>query len=79
MPKPSLYKDFSGTIKPIVGWGTDKSVPTFLKCINLKVNIIVWLEFEMAYYDVTVQHISHCATGTTLLVNIDSFSIQWLF
>ena len=25
-------------------------------------NIVVWLEFEHAYYDVTVQHISHYAT-----------------
>ena len=27
-------------------------------------NLIARLEFELAYYDVTVQHVSHYATGT---------------
>ena len=31
--------------------------------MNMKVNIKVWLEFELAYY-VTVQYISHYATET---------------
>ena len=29
-------------------------------------NIIVQLQFELTYYDVTVQHISHYARGTSL-------------
>ena len=27
-------------------------------------NIIVWLEFELGYYDVVVQNVSHYAMGT---------------
>ena len=34
-------------------------VHTFLKGISLKVNVTVWLKFELAYYDVAVQHVSH--------------------
>ena len=33
----------------------------------MEVYIIVWLEFELAYYDVTVQHVSHMAMGTSSL------------
>ena len=36
----------------------DKGVHTFLKGVSLKVNVIVQLKFEIAYYDVAV------ATGT---------------
>ena len=32
-----------------------------------KVNIIVWLEFELSYYDITVQNISYRTTRTSLL------------
>ena len=42
----------------------DKEVNNFAKGINPKVNVIVRLEFELAYYDVTVQHISQYAMGT---------------
>ena len=38
---------------------TDKRVPTFPNGISPKVNVIVQLEFELACYDVAVQHISH--------------------
>ena len=34
------------------------------KGISLKVGVIAWLEFELAYYDVAVQHVNHYATGT---------------
>ena len=37
------------------------------KSISSKVNVIVWLGFEPAYYDVTVQHISHYTPYTSLL------------
>ena len=42
----------------------DKGVHTFPKGICLKVNIIVWLEFELAYYDSAVQHFNHYTTKT---------------
>ena len=29
----------------------------FLKRISLKVNVIAWLELELAYYDVAVQQV----------------------
>ena len=35
----------------------------FPKSISPKVNVIARLEFELAYYDVIVQHFSHYATG----------------
>ena len=34
-----------------------------------KVNIIAWLEFELAYYNVAVQHISHYIISTASLKN----------
>ena len=43
----------------------DKGVHTFPKGISLKFNVIVRLEFKIAYYDVAVQHVSYYATGTT--------------
>ena len=41
--------------------GVDKEVHTFPKGINLKVNI-TQLEFELAYFKVTVQQFSHYVT-----------------
>ena len=41
----------------------DKGVHTFLKRIKPKINLIVRLEFELAYYDIVVQHVNHYATG----------------
>ena len=38
-----------------------KGVYTFPKSINLKMDIIVWLEFELAYYD--IQHVSSILIG----------------
>ena len=40
----------SGTIQPITR--RDKGIHIFPKSISPKVNIIAWLEFELAYYDV---------------------------
>ena len=37
---------------------------TFPEPISLKVNIIAGLEFELAYYDVTVYHVSYNAERT---------------
>ena len=39
------------------GW--DKEVLTFPKVISAKVNVIARLEFELAYYDVALQHVCH--------------------
>ena len=39
-------------------------VLTYPKCISPKVNVIVRLRFELAYYDIAVQQVSHYATGT---------------
>ena len=42
----------------------DKKVHTFLKVICPKVNVIVRLEFELAYYDIEVKDINHYAART---------------
>ena len=34
----------------------DKRIHTFLKGISLKVNVIIWLEFKIAYFKAKVQH-----------------------
>ena len=54
MPKPFLLKNSIGIIQFIagVGWGE------FSKGICRKVNIIARLEFELAYYEVAVQHVN---------------------
>ena len=50
---PAKYiKIFAGIIQPIAGG--DKKVHSFSKGISPKMNVIVQLEFEFAYYDVTV-------------------------
>ena len=43
---------------------------TFPKGISPKVNIIVQLEFELAYINVTIQHIGHDDTETPLTLNL---------
>ena len=42
----------------------DKGVHIFPEGIRLKVNVIVWLEFELAYYDSTYQCFNHYTTRT---------------
>ena len=42
----------------------DKCAITFPKGISPKINVIVLLEFELTYYDIAVQHITHYAMGT---------------
>ena len=58
MQKPSLKKNISGTIYTIdeEKKGEDFRFP---KGINPKENVIEWLEFEVGFYDVAVQYISH--------------------
>ena len=53
MSKLSLWNS-SGTVLPIAELNSTTTVPTFLKGISAKVNVIVWLELEPAYYYVAV-------------------------
>ena len=45
---------------------------TFPNSICPKGKEIVWLEFELTYYDVVIQHVSHYATNTAFLQGIQS-------
>ena len=60
MPKQSLFKNSSD----LTHSRGDNGVLIFLKGIYPKVTVIAWLEFELAYYDVAVQCVSHYTTGT---------------
>ena len=42
----------------------DKWVHAFLKGIDSKVNVKAWLELELAYHNIAVQHINHYAMGS---------------
>ena len=57
-------------------WG-DNRVYTFPKSISLKVNTIVQLEFELTYYNVTIQLISYYALGLPLPRK--RFNCKWCF
>ncbi len=51
---------------------------TLLKGINLKMNIIAQLDFELTYYNVAIQHIINYATGTSLQELFHDFnSTKW--
>ena len=39
-----------------------KGINTFPKIISPKVNVITWLEFELAYFEAAVQHFTHYTT-----------------
>ena len=56
-----LQKNSHNTIQTTAGkiWGVD----TF-SVISPNMNVIVRLECELVYNDITVQHVSHYATGT---------------
>ena len=45
----------------------------FPKGINSKVNVIAQMEFELAYYDVIVEHYSDFTTETTPISSEKSF------
>ena len=40
----------------------EKDVYSFPLCISPLVNVTVWLQLELAYYECAVQHFSHNAT-----------------
>ena len=44
----------------------DKRLYTFPKGISPQVNVIARLEFELTYYNITVQNINHMAMATPL-------------
>ena len=48
--------------------GEDKEVHAFSMGISPKVNVIVWLDLQLAFYNEAVQYISHYAAGTPSLI-----------
>ena len=56
-----VYNNNNDIIKPIVGG--DKGVHTFHKGISAEVNVIERLEFELAFFQAAVQHVSHLRHG----------------
>ena len=55
MSKPTVSKNSGSTIYSIAEG--NQRVHTLPKGMRSKVNVIVRLEFELAYYDVSVQHV----------------------
>ena len=55
--KAILEEQSSYNIAHSCEWGEIRWGSYFSQGINLKVNVIVLLEFELAYYNVTVLHI----------------------
>ena len=55
-PNSPLLKNSWGTIKPLIGGIAVKGMNSL---IPLKVNEIARTEFELIYYDVTVQNVNH--------------------
>ena len=72
MPNPSLQKDCSVSIWPIA---VGMSSCLFPKNISPKMNVITHVEFELAYYNVTTQHISYNAPGTLTIYLSQSVEI----
>ena len=64
MPKTSLYKNSSNNILTI---SAHKSVHKFLMCIRPKANLLSWLEFKPAYFNITVQNVCYYTTETPSL------------
>ena len=58
MPKAILIKNSNGNMKPIVE-SVDKGVHAFPKGIRPKMNVIARREFEIAYFNVAIHHVSH--------------------
>ena len=56
----------------------DNGAHIFPKCVCLKVNVIVQLEFEIAYYDSAVQHFNHYTMITPASI-IGKFLIEMIF
>ena len=65
MWKPSLQKNSDDIIQLLTK--RNKGFLIFPKGISPKVNVILWLVFELAYHNVTIQHVSHYTMGTHTL------------
>ena len=64
---------WKGSLQVVLNNGRQLYLLTFLKVISPKVNVIVWLEFELTYFEADVQYFRHYATMTfkkTWLKNI---------
>ena len=82
MPNSSLSKNSSGTVLFNIA-GEDKGVHTFPENISPKVNIIMQLEFKLAYFNVAVQHVSHYTTTTPPppqweCINVSKYNIEYI-
>ena len=62
MPKSSLQKNSCGFSSPIAV--DNKEIHNFSKGICLKVNVIAWLGFELAYYGIAIHHFTLNSTGS---------------
>ena len=80
MPKPSWQKE-EDWYKLTYSW-EDRMVHTFSESIKSKVNVIVWLEFKLAFYNIKVQHINNYTMKTnlqmTLSKTVTSKLFEWL-
>ena len=54
----------------------DKEVHIFPKGISPKGNIIAWLEFELAFYDVEDQHVSHFTVESPLKLFVFDVTVR---
>ena len=63
IPEPFLYGNSSDTVKPTARGNTE--VHAFSKDISLKMNFMALVEFEHAYYFVTIEHASLYTTKTS--------------
>ena len=61
-----LLKNNSETIQTTDG--EEGEIHILPKGINPKGNVIAWLEFELAYYDIAVEQVSHYNPGTLPVV-----------
>ena len=61
---------------PLLGY---KGLHTFPKSIRLKVNIMASLEFELAYYDFAVEHLSHYTMGSIPPRGFEKYNLMNLF
>ena len=56
----------------------DKEVHTFSKGISPKVNVLAWLEFELASFETSVMLFSHFATLTLLFIDTVSALLSFV-
>ena len=64
MPRPSLLRNGSDTID--LKADRDKGIHIFSEVISPKIKVMPRLEFELTYYKVIIQNISHYTMGTPL-------------